>query len=860
MKIFKNIASLMKDGITLLEWKRTYAFMRDYETMSELARYVEDVAVGLSDNDLTQLLAGSYDELLANNAISSIPTDAFFNEMPGTFGECLRQMSRADAEVFQKYVAARIFNRLDLDNLKYVVFSGGGEKGRAYPGVLKALDNMTPPEDFYGTETLFDRIKEVSGASAGALISLPVALGFSTQDIEKIVESNNFAYFMDESAAVKSNIVQRTITKQFLSEQVNAELDYLNAFTKVLIDRIVNHMVSEIHESDPESPEELKRWKAEQLAHLETMPFKEVADTCEQMIKYAPVSQWVTEARAAADAEHERLKARGSKIGRNELKPFTGFLNEKESMLFAIRKTFKEDKITAFLEDMVEDRLDQIDEEDLERILPSVTTEADRMLERNVLSLLGVMAKHSFKNVSIDGGHRIGSRAWKRDLIASARQKDNSLIETSAPGWSKLSKLSGVEGKELTTALNAIVHMPATHIPSIGNIVADADRSMFLNIPLIQRFISKPAYDSQRSLYKRNLNFQELAILADELPELGFKKLHVTMTRYQDWSKVFFRPIGNPGAKGSLPKEKCESGGRNPIAKGWDFLKDHEMTYCNRVQMETANADSEKYQRMPLSQAVRISMSIPIGFKPVEYNGEKYVDGGMRSNLPTHPFLNAKKDGHNETLICILGDDEFYRSGKTLKGALRGRPSLGRLWRSMKPEGKGKIPNFCKPIGHLLKWGLSEATYFLNPNYKNLSHDDVLRTIIVRSFGVGMTDFGISEEENRVLIDNAMKNTLQALENGDDVQLSFLMDKLDLLEAEVSDRALSLAKKGITKADQIKKRTRLRPGVFSENRMKSLHGDMGDTRIASREKIQERVELMRGKKRHHFSGNEVVGL
>jgi predicted acylesterase/phospholipase RssA len=875
MKIFNNLQATLVGGVTLWEWKRTYAFMRDYETMSELARYVEDVALSFSDDDLTELLTGSYDELLANKNIREIPTDAFDENMPSTFGACIEAIGLDDLEIFQKYVASRIFNRLDLNNVKYIVFSGGGEKGKGSAGVLKALERIKPNDPNNKNVNLYDQIEAVSGASAGALIGLPVALGYTPNEVEQIVKSNNFAHFMDESQAVKSNILQRNITKRLFSAQVNAELKYLSAFSESLMRNIIDYSVKLLHENEPENDMENKRWRVEQLAHLETLPFKVIAEFCDDLIglQDSPVKKWILEAEKEADKKHRVLSKLRNFFGKKPIDPFSGFLTERESMIFTIRRAFGEDKITAFLEDMIEDRLDKISNSDLEKILPSVTTQADEMLERNVLSLLSIMATHSFKNISFDGGHAIGTKAWKRDLIASARQNDGSLIQTSSPGWDKLSELSDVQGREMTTALNAIIQMPSHHIASIGWIANERGKSQFSNKSLIRSYISKPAYESQRSLYKRNLNFQELEILAEATPDLGFKKLHITMSRYQGWGKVLFSPVNNEknGGPVSIKKSEIEQDRKKRnsctgclvghFTGAWEFMDSHKISLSHRAELETANGDSERYQRMPLSKAVRISMSIPFGvFKAVEYEGEKYADGGIRSNLPTHPFISDEKDGQNETLICMIGDDDFYRSGKTIKGAIRAVPSLGRLWRSMKPQSMMDFKLLVRPLAIAGNWLMSEGHYFMNPNYKSLSHDDVLRTIVVRSFDVGMTDFGTSAEKTQELINKAMMSTKNALENGNDVQLSFLMDKMELLENEINQGVLRHTKAKIEKSENLLKKPRLTPGVFSKGRMKALHKEMGNNHRINKEDIAIKSARRDKTKNERFMKEGAIGI
>ena len=44
------------------------------------------------------------------------------------------------------------------------------------------------------------------------------------------------------------------------------------------------------------------------------------------------------------------------------------------------------------------------------------------------------------------------------------------------------------------------------------------------------------------------------------------------------------------------------------------------------------------YPDLSLYKAIRMSISIPFYFTPVEYNGNLYVDGGCVDDFPLHKF------------------------------------------------------------------------------------------------------------------------------------------------------------------------------------------------------------------------------
>lgn len=72
---------------------------------------------------------------------------------------------------------------------------------------------------------------------------------------------------------------------------------------------------------------------------------------------------------------------------------------------------------------------------------------------------------------------------------------------------------------------------------------------------------------------------------------------------------------------------------------------------------------NETQPNMPVADAVRMSMSIPLYFESIEYNGNRYSDGGVVNNYPMQVFDESKyaaaasnyEEGVNwETLGCYL--------------------------------------------------------------------------------------------------------------------------------------------------------------------------------------------------------------
>lgn len=83
--------------------------------------------------------------------------------------------------------------RITLSDKKYLVFKGGGGKGNTYLGSLKFLEEL---KDKFGRPLLplrpenSNQIKGISGASAGAITALSIALGMSVEDIKRQSDPN----------------------------------------------------------------------------------------------------------------------------------------------------------------------------------------------------------------------------------------------------------------------------------------------------------------------------------------------------------------------------------------------------------------------------------------------------------------------------------------------------------------------------------------------------------------------------------------------------------------------------------------------------------------------------------------------
>lgn len=84
-------------------------------------------------------------------------------------------------------VPVMTFSQSNTHDIKNLVFEGGGIRGIAYAGALKALEK----------HEALDKIENVAGTSVGAIIAALIAVGYTADEIERIVLETDFQKFAD---------------------------------------------------------------------------------------------------------------------------------------------------------------------------------------------------------------------------------------------------------------------------------------------------------------------------------------------------------------------------------------------------------------------------------------------------------------------------------------------------------------------------------------------------------------------------------------------------------------------------------------------------------------------------------------
>lgn len=172
----------------------------------------------------------------------------------------------------------------------------------------------------------------------------------------------------------------------------------------------------------------------------------------------------------------------------------------------------------------------------------------------------------------------------------------------------------------------------------------------------------------------------------------------------------------------------------------------------------------EHTPRMCLADAVRISMSIPLFFKAVRNHREDvYVDGGVLRNYPIKLFDREKYvtgkmarrtdyyDEINKKLAKIERPISKYVYNKeTLGFRLDSRKEIAMFRDQAEPQ-HYKIKDFFD-----FAKGLIETIMEAESN-SHLHSDDWQRTIYIDTLGVKTTDFDLTDEKKKELMESGRK-------------------------------------------------------------------------------------------------------
>ncbi|WP_088328892.1 patatin-like phospholipase family protein [Lacimicrobium sp. SS2-24] len=176
----------------------------------------------------------------------------------------------------------------------------------------------------------------------------------------------------------------------------------------------------------------------------------------------------------------------------------------------------------------------------------------------------------------------------------------------------------------------------------------------------------------------------------------------------------------------------------------------------------------ERHADMPLVQAIRISMSIPLFFAAMRLGrfDDVYVDGGVMRNYPIKLFDRDKyidiqeqqairqTEYYNQENARFLlnqpGRSPYVYNRQTLGLRLDTAEEIALYRYNQAPKSK-PIKNFTDYAKALL------SAMLLVQENQHLHGDDWQRTVYINTLDVNTTDFDLSEEKKNALLEQGIK-------------------------------------------------------------------------------------------------------
>ena len=194
--------------------------------------------------------------------------------------------------------------------------------------------------------------------------------------------------------------------------------------------------------------------------------------------------------------------------------------------------------------------------------------------------------------------------------------------------------------------------------------------------------------------------------------------------------------------------------------------------YMSGTNLSTGYAEffsAERHPDMPLATAVRISMSIPLFFAAVRYGdrNDVYVDGGVIRNYPVKIFDRLRYINTDNEVYAARNTDYYNKENAVFSLEKPGRSpyvynrqTLGMrldsqdeiaLFRYNEPLKGKEIKSFTDYAKALL------ASIMSVQENQHLHSDDWQRTIYLNTLDVKATDFTLTDEVKKALINEGIK-------------------------------------------------------------------------------------------------------
>lgn len=174
---------------------------------------------------------------------------------------------------------------------------------------------------------------------------------------------------------------------------------------------------------------------------------------------------------------------------------------------------------------------------------------------------------------------------------------------------------------------------------------------------------------------------------------------------------------------------------------------------------------------MDIAEAIRITMSIPLFFQSVKTNhNQVYVDGGLLMNYPIKVFdrklyvenNHIIKEYYNHLNDEITSPEMAYVYNKETLGFRLDSEKDIRIFHDKASPSIHKINNFQDYV-----WNVSKTLLDAQLN-SHLHSDDWHRTVYINTLGIKTTDFDLTDEQKKALVQSGIDHTKAYFEWFDD--------------------------------------------------------------------------------------------
>lgn len=217
-----------------------------------------------------------------------------------------------------------------------------------------------------------------------------------------------------------------------------------------------------------------------------------------------------------------------------------------------------------------------------------------------------------------------------------------------------------------------------------------------------------------------------------------------------------------------------KTGQKNITFKELHHMKDFKDMVFIGTNLSTHFSELFSFRTTPdmdVAEALRITMSIPLFFQSVKANHDQiYVDGGLLMNYPIKVFdrklyvesNSIRKEYYKHLNDKITSPDMAYVYNKETLGFRLDSEKDIEIFQDEASPSIHQIKNFPDYV-----WNVSKTLLDAQLN-SHLHSDDWHRTVYIDSLGIKTTDFDLTDEQKKALVQSGVDHTKAYFEWFDD--------------------------------------------------------------------------------------------